>query len=71
MVLEATLEFLINVPIWYTFSTEKMNGLIKTLWSNSKVLVNKQQALFEKLWEMAIPLSARNKELEYHDKTEY
>jgi hypothetical protein len=40
----------------------------QTLWSNSKVLVDKQQTLFEKLWEMAIPLSLRNKEIEYDDK---
>jgi len=41
----------------------------QTLWSNSKVLVNKQQALFEKLWEMATPLSVRKKEIEYEDKS--
>ncbi len=41
----------------------------QTLWSNSKVLVDKQQALFEKLWEMATPLSVRKKEIEYEDKS--
>jgi len=31
----------------------------QTLWSNSKVLVDKQQVLFDKLWSMAIPLSVK------------
>ncbi len=39
----------------------------QTLWSNSKALVGKQQALFEKLWEIAVPLSMRRKEIEYED----
>lgn len=41
----------------------------QTLWSNSKVLVDKQQVLFDKLWSMAIPLSVRSKEIKYDDKT--
>lgn len=40
----------------------------QTLWSNSKVLVDKQQELFEKLWEIAVPLSIKSKELEYETK---
>jgi hypothetical protein len=39
----------------------------QTLWSNSKALVEKQQALFEKLWEMATPLPAKRKEIEYEE----
>ena len=40
----------------------------QTLWSNSKMLVDKQQSLFDKLWDIAIPLSLRRKEIEYeHD----
>ncbi len=41
----------------------------QTLWSNSKVLVDKQRALFEKLWETAAPLAVRKKEIEYEDKS--
>src|SRR5690349_10078051 len=37
----------------------------QTLWSNSKVLVEKQQILFDKLWKMAKPISVRKKEIEY------
>lgn len=40
----------------------------KTLWSNSKDLVEKQQILFDKMWNMAIPLSTRKKELEYEKR---
>lgn len=36
----------------------------QTLWSNSKDLVEKQQALFNRLWNMAIPVTLRKKELE-------
>ena len=36
----------------------------QTLWSNSKDLVEKQQALFDRLWNMAIPVTLRRKELE-------
>jgi hypothetical protein len=41
--------------------------LDQTLWSNSKVLVDKQQTLFDKLWIMAKPLAIRRKEIEYED----
>lgn len=69
MVLEAILESLITERIWYTFSIEKMKGRIRPFGAiNSKVLVDKQQTLFEKLWEMAVPLSLRNKEIEYEDR---
>lgn len=37
----------------------------QTLWSNSKDLVDKQRILFDKMWNIAIPLSTRRKELEY------
>lgn len=40
----------------------------QTLWSNSKELVDKQQLLFDKMWNMAIPLSIRKKELEYEKR---
>ena len=43
----------------------------QAFWSNSITLVRKQQALFDDLWKMAIPLSARNKELTYHVNPEY
>jgi hypothetical protein len=43
----------------------------QTLWSNSKALVDKQQIIFNKLWEIAIPLSARQKELEYEEYPNY
>jgi sugar-specific transcriptional regulator TrmB len=43
----------------------------QTLWSNSKALVDRQQDLFNKMWDIAIPLSARTKELEYHSVPEY
>ena len=43
----------------------------QAFWSNSITLVRKQQALFNDLWEMAIPLSARNRELTYHVNPEY
>ena len=36
----------------------------QTLWSNSKELVQKQQEIFDKLWDLAIPLSIRRKEIE-------
>jgi len=36
----------------------------QTLWNNSKVLVDQQQILFNKLWELSIPFSTRKKELE-------
>lgn len=40
----------------------------QTLWSNSKTLVDKQRILFEKMWDIAIPLSIRRKELEYEKR---
>lgn len=40
----------------------------QTLWSNSKDLVDKQQILFDKMWNLAIPLSSRKKELEYEKR---
>ena len=42
---------------------------LQTFFSNSKSLVSQQRTLFEKLWNMAIPLSGRMKEIEYEDKT--
>lgn len=41
----------------------------QTLWSNSKELVDRQQELFDKLWNVSIPLSSRKKELEYQQIT--
>jgi hypothetical protein len=41
----------------------------QTLWSNSKELVQKQQEIFNKLWDLAIPLSVRRKEIELEDNT--
>lgn len=43
----------------------------QTYWSNSKVLVDKQNILFSKLWNMAIPLSDRKKEIEYQSSPNY
>lgn len=40
----------------------------QTLWSNSKILVDKQQTLFDKMWNIAIPLSIRRKEIEYEKR---
>jgi hypothetical protein len=40
----------------------------QTLWSNSKDLVDKQRILFDKMWNIAIPLSTRRKELEYEKR---
>ena len=39
--------------------------------SNSKSLVKQQRHLFDTLWDIAIPLSARNKELEYQQDSHY
>jgi len=39
----------------------------QTLWSNSKELVRKQQEIFNNLWDLAIPLSVRRKEIELED----
>jgi hypothetical protein len=43
----------------------------QTFWSNSKILVDKQQTIFDKLWKMSIPLSTRKKELEYEENQHY
>ena len=43
----------------------------QTLWSNSKELVDKQQTLFDRMWDIAIPLSVRNKELKYQQFPSY
>ncbi|KAA2280468.1 hypothetical protein [Candidatus Nitrosocosmicus sp. SS] len=43
----------------------------QTLWSNSKALVDRQQDLFNKMWDIAIPLSTRTKELEYQSIPDY
>lgn len=40
----------------------------QTLWSNSRILVDKQRILFDKMWNIAIPLSIRRKELEYEKR---
>jgi len=39
--------------------------------SNSKVLVDKQLQVFEKLWELAIPISIRSKELKHQESQEF
>jgi hypothetical protein len=41
---------------------------LQTYFSTSKTLAEEQMQLFEELWSMAIPFSARKKELEYEDK---
>jgi len=43
----------------------------KTLWSNSKELVSKQQEIYSNLWDLAIPLSVRRKEIEHEDNTTF
>jgi len=43
----------------------------QAFWSNSRAFVEKQQKLFDDLWEMAIPLLTRNNELKYQEKHEY
>jgi hypothetical protein len=43
----------------------------QAFWSNSRNLVAKQQKLFEELWEVAMPLSARTKELEYQQVPDF
>jgi len=43
----------------------------QTLWSNSKELVDKQQEIFNRLWDLAIPLSVRNKDLVYQENQDY
>ena len=39
--------------------------------SNTKSLVISQQALFDRLWKIAMPLESRLKEIEYQDKLNY
>jgi hypothetical protein len=43
----------------------------QTLWSNVKNFVDKQQAIFNRLWEISIPLSIRTKELELEKDSDY
>ena len=43
----------------------------QALFSNTKALVDSQQALFNRLWEIAIPIANRLKEIEYRDKLNY
>ncbi len=43
----------------------------QALFSNSKALVDSQQALFNRLWEIATPIANRLKEIEYRDKLNY
>lgn len=43
----------------------------QTLFSNSPDLVKRQITLFEKLWEISIPLSVRIKELDRYDQPKY
>ncbi len=49
----------------------KSDRLDQTLWSNSKALVDKQQSIFSKLWEMAMPLSIRTRELGHETLPSY
>lgn len=39
----------------------------QAFFSNSRALIDKQQALFDQLWEIAIPLEKRIKQLETHE----
>jgi hypothetical protein len=39
--------------------------------SNSKGLVDKQRQVFEKLWEIAIPIAIRSKELDHQEIQEF
>lgn len=43
----------------------------QTLWSNSRALVDRQQTLFDRIWDIAVPLRVRNKELEYQQVPHY
>ncbi len=43
----------------------------QTLFSNSPDLVKRQVSLFEKLWEISIPLSVRTRELDRNDQPKY
>lgn len=63
MTLKEILEYLIIAHMIYIFN-KGSEVSYQTLGSNSKVLVDKQQELFNILWEVATPLSLRRKELE-------
>jgi hypothetical protein len=43
----------------------------QTLWSNSKDLVNKQQEIFNRLWDLATPIGISSKELAYQEKVDH
>jgi len=43
----------------------------QALFSNTKALVDSQQTLFNRLWEIATPIANRLKEIEYRDKLNY
>lgn len=43
----------------------------QTLWSNVKIFADKQQAIFNRLWEISIPLSTRTKELAFEKDTDH
>lgn len=43
----------------------------QTLWSNVKNFLDKQQAIFNRLWEISIPLSMRKKEIELEKDSDY
>ncbi len=43
----------------------------QTLWSNSKELVNRQQAIFNRLWDLATPIEIRSKELSYQENKDH
>ena len=60
----AILEFLTIETYVVHLTPKKGEPPDQTLWSNSKDLVEKQQALFDRLWNMAIPVTLRRKELE-------
>jgi len=47
------------VSIFHKGSTKPQQAFF----SNSRILIDKQQTLFDQLWEMAIPLEKRNKQL--------
>ena len=48
--------------------SEKPN---RAIWSNSKEFVQKQQVIFNQLWDLAIPLSIRRKEIELEDNPNF
>jgi len=43
----------------------------QAFWSNSKVFIEKQQMVFDKLWEIAIPISVRTKEIQHQQIQEF